>query len=77
MRKDNPFEKVNDKWSNIHDTILDNISVLTIECPECVGIIDSDDQYQCMTCEGGSEINVLEWVTKKFKEATNEPRRAL
>lgn len=49
---------------NIKETILDEIRILKIECPECESMY-SDDQYTCTTCwceGGGGRINVLEYL---------------
>ncbi len=63
------FEKTKDDdgWNYVRNEIIDRISSLTIECPECESIKYSDEQYQCMTCGGGGEINVLSWVKKQIK----------
>lgn len=55
-------------WNYTINEIIDRISNLYIDCPECENIIDSDDQYQCTTCGGGSRINVLDWITKEIKQ---------
>lgn len=63
----NNLNKHNNEWSYVHDEIIDRINGLYVNCPECENIIHDDDQYQCMTCGGGSRINVMEWVKNKIK----------
>lgn len=60
-------KKDNDGWNYVHNEIIDRISSLEISCPECENIIHSDEQYQCVTCGGGSSINVLSWVKANIK----------
>jgi ribosomal protein L37E len=61
------FDKKEDKdgWHYVRNEIIDRISDLAIDCPECESIIYDDAQYQCGTCGGGAKINVLNWVKKQ------------
>ncbi len=59
------FDKTNENY--IKDEIIDRISNLYIDCPDCESIILDDDQYQCTTCGGGSRINVLTWVKEQIE----------
>jgi rRNA maturation endonuclease Nob1 len=57
------FNKTNeDGWDYVRNQIIDRISNLTVQCPECESIIHDDEQYQCGTCGGGGEIYVLSWI---------------
>lgn len=62
--KNNLFDKRGDDY--VHDTIIERIGSLEVDCPECENIIPSDEQYQCGTCGGGSMINVLSWIRSKL-----------
>lgn len=62
----NPLAKNNNLYDS-HDEIIDRMSDLYVDCPECENIIHSDEQYQCGTCSGGSRIYVLDWVAQLFK----------
>lgn len=59
--------KNDDGWGYVHNEIIDRISDLTVECPECESIIHSDEQYQCVTCGGGGRIFVLSWVKSQLE----------
>lgn len=59
------LEKKGGEWDYVHDEILDRISVLYVECPECENIIHDDEQYQCGTCGGGGRVHVLSWIKKR------------
>lgn len=59
--------KNDDRWGYTRNEIIDRISSLTIDCPECENIIHSDEQYQCGTCGGGSRIFVLDWVKNQIE----------
>ena len=51
------------------DGILDEISELHVDCPDCENI-GSDDQYTCTSCwcQGGNgKINVLEYLKENYK----------
>lgn len=56
---------------DLRNEIIDRISDLSIECPECESIIGSDEQYQCGTCgcSGGcsGRINVLSWIKREIE----------
>jgi DNA-directed RNA polymerase subunit M/transcription elongation factor TFIIS len=67
------FNKQNTEHSYVHDEIVDRISGLYIDCPECENIIHSDEQYQCGTCGGGVRINVLNWVKEQAERAIKKP----
>ena len=69
------FDKTEDKdgWVNTHNEIIDRISALTIDCPECENIIHDDEQYQCGTCNGGSKIFVLDWIKKQISDIRPAP----
>lgn len=56
------FKKSNSEWDYVKNEIIDRISSLTIDCPECETIIHDDEQYQCGTCNGGGKIWVKEWI---------------
>lgn len=56
-----------DGWHYTHNEIIERISELYINCPECESIIHSDSQYQCGTCGGGAKINVLRYITEDAK----------
>lgn len=58
------FDKT--KNDDIRNEIIDRISELSIDCPECESIIYSDEQYQCLTC-GGGRIFVLSWVKSELE----------
>ena len=66
------FDKIknDDGWNYVHNEIIDRISNLTIDCPECENIIHDDEQYQCTTCEGGSKIFVMTWIKEELKNIT-------
>jgi len=52
----------------INDEILDDISKLYIDCPDCKWI--GDDQYTCTVCwcEGGNgRIHVYSFLEEHFK----------
>ncbi len=56
----------------IHNEIIERISYLTIDCPECESIIGSDDQYTCTTrgsCSGdrNATINVYRYLSNHLK----------
>lgn len=50
----------------IEDEIINRLSVLYIDCPECEDIIHTDEQYQCCTCGGGGRINILNYIKKTY-----------
>jgi hypothetical protein len=56
-------------WSYTHNEVIERISSLAIDCPECEDILHSDEQYQCNTCGGGGKINVLSYFKKNLKPA--------
>lgn len=56
-----------DKYSYVHNEIIERIKSITIDCPECETIIHDDEQYQCGTCEGSSKIYVLNWIKNQGK----------
>lgn len=56
-----------DDWGYTRNEILERISSLYIDCPECESIIHSDEQYQCNTCGGGARINVLSWMKSQIE----------
>lgn len=64
---ENLFEKSDNEWNSVRNEIIDRISSLTIDCPECETIIYSDEQYQCGTCNGGATIYVLDWIKEELK----------
>jgi len=65
----NIFEKTEGEgWNYTHNEIINRISELYINCPECETVIHDDEQYQCCTCGGGSRINVRRWVEEKLKK---------
>lgn len=68
------FKKTASKWDYTRNEIIDRISQLTVNCPECENIIHDDPQYQCGTCGGGSEIRVLDWVNNRIKESEIKPK---
>ncbi len=62
------FEKTDGMTFRGHtrNEIVDRISDLMVDCPECETIIhDDDEQYHCMTCEGARRINVLDWMASE------------
>ena len=59
--------KNDDGWGYVRNEIIDMISDLTVECPECESIIHSDEQYQCGTCGGGGRIFVLSWIKAELE----------
>jgi len=59
--------KDDDGWGYTRNEIIDRISSLTIDCPECENIIHDDEQYQCGTCDGGSRIFVLKWIKRQIE----------
>lgn len=63
------FEKSknDDGWDYVRNEIIDRISNLTVDCPECENIIHSDEQYQCGTCSGGGRIFVLSWIESELE----------
>lgn len=61
------IQKLNDGHSHNHDEIVDQISDLTVRCPECPSYIYDDSQYQCGTCGGGGIIHVLDWINEQLK----------
>lgn len=58
------FERI--EGYDLRNEIIDRISSLTIDCPECEIIIYDDEQYQCGTCNGGSRIYVLDWIIEEI-----------
>lgn len=56
-----------DGWDYVRNEIIDRISNLTVDCPECESIIHSDEQYQCGTCGGGGVIFVMSWIKDELK----------
>lgn len=62
------FNKTEDPegWDYTRNEIIDRISSLTIDCPECENM--DDEQYQCGTCGGGSRISVLDWMKNEIKK---------
>jgi hypothetical protein len=72
MMPHNSLQKHGGAWDYVHDTIIDRISNLYIDCPECENIIGDDEQYQCGTCDGGARINVMGWIKKQTDEQRTE-----
>jgi len=68
------FNKVEDKegYAYVKNEIIDRVSALYVDCPECETIIHDDEQYQCGTCGGGGRINVLDWVKNQIKNNTQK-----
>jgi len=67
------IKKQNQVWSGIHDEVVDRISDLTIDCPECESIIYDDPQYCCTTCNRtDGRINVLIWINEQLKNKSDE-----
>lgn len=54
----------------MNEEILERIEKLYIDCPECEYIIYDDEQYQCITCGGGGQINVLEYFKQTFNNTS-------
>lgn len=59
--------EIKDDEYSLNGEIIKRISSLMIDCPECETIILDDEQYQCTTCGGGSELNVLNWIKRNVK----------
>lgn len=63
-RIDSLFKKdESDKWAYVRNEIIDRISELEIDCPECENTRYDDDQYECGTCgTTSSKIRVMAWI---------------
>jgi len=51
----------------MEEEIIDRISKLYIDCPECETIKFDDEQYQCNICGSSGKINVLEYLKELYK----------
>ena len=60
---------------NIEKEILERISRVEIDCPDCEWV--EDDQYTCTTCwnQGGNgRINVSTWLKEQEYKKLNDKR---
>jgi len=51
----------------MREEILEIISKVEIDCPDCKLILFSDEQYQCTTCGSSGKIDVLKYLNELYE----------